>query len=105
MAEGFLEYRKRIEVAVLKRAETDEQFRTQLMQDPRRAVELVVGSPIPPGISVKLIEEKPTELYLVVPGTLPAGELQDTDLEAIAGGAEKAVQESSNYRSIAGVRG
>ncbi len=61
----------------------------------------------PPGISVKLIEEKPTELYLVVPGTLPVGELKDTDLEAVAGGTLKDPNPdwTAGPRSIAGVRG
>jgi len=104
--ESRMEYRKRMELELLKRVATDAAFRAQLLADPKKTVELVLGSPLPPNISVTVIEEKPSELCLVIPGDVPA-ELSDADLEAVSGGGiiKSTRYDGSGPRSVAGVRG
>jgi hypothetical protein len=104
--DNSMEYRKQMELVLLRRVATDPAFRAQLLAEPRKAVELVLGSPLPPAISVRVIEEKPTELVVVVPAALSNAELVDADLEAVAGGAAKPPRfDSSRTNAVAGVRG
>jgi hypothetical protein len=67
----------------------DDDFRKNLLADPRAAMELVIGEDIPggklpAGLQVKAIEEPENAFYLIVPPQ-PA-ELTEAQLEQIAGG-------------------
>jgi hypothetical protein len=81
--------RRDVELQLIKRAWTDEAFARQLQEDPRRAVEDALGVQLPAEITIQVLQETPTTLFLVVPpqpDTLPEGELTDADLAAVAGG-------------------
>ncbi|MGD9890270.1 MAG: NHLP leader peptide family RiPP precursor [Dehalococcoidia bacterium] len=82
--------RRDVELQLIKRAWSDAAFAQQLQENPRQAVEQVLGVDLPEGIAVQVLQETPTTLYLVIPpqpDTLPAGELTDADLADVAGGA------------------
>jgi hypothetical protein len=73
---------------VLDRAETDPEFRAKLLENPKDALEEQFGIATPANISVRVIEEQPGEVILVLParhmgsGTM----LSDEELERAAGG-------------------
>lgn len=80
--------RQRIEAQVLERAAKDPQFRTQLQQDPRGTISRDFGVQVPQDITVEVLDETPSKVYLVLPAA-PAQrgqELSGQDLQAVAGG-------------------
>lgn len=80
--------RQRLETQVLERAAKDPQFREQLKRDPRGTVVRDIGVQIPTDITVEVVEETPSKVYLVLPAAAaqPGQGLTDQDLEAVAGG-------------------
>ena len=81
--------RRDVELQLIKRAWSDPAFAQQLTENPRQAVEQALGVELPESITIQVMQETPTTLYLVIPpqpDTLPAGELTDADLAAVAGG-------------------
>jgi hypothetical protein len=75
----------------------DETFRERLLADPRGALERELGRSLPEGIEVKVVEETPESVYLVLPPKAATsqggGELSERDLEAVAGGFEDPVRD------------
>jgi hypothetical protein len=73
---------------IINRATRDPQFRQDLLQDPKRTVEGELGVQIPAGIEIRVVEESPSTLYLVLPpSTIAPGQaLSDQELEQVAGG-------------------
>jgi hypothetical protein len=69
---------------VIRRALRDASFRRRLRTDPRAALEQELarlgGAPVrlPEGLSVRVVEEAPASLVLVLPAPLPAA---DADLD------------------------
>jgi hypothetical protein len=81
--------RRDIELQLIEKAWKDDAFRQALRSDPRGAVEQALGAKLPAGIQVKLVEETVDTFYLVLPANpdrVPAGQLTDRLLEAVAGG-------------------
>ena len=78
--------RKGICGKVIERARADDAFRARLIDDPKAAIEECVGSPVPDGIEIEVLEEKPTRLYLVLPQPRVDMEMSDEDLAKVAGG-------------------
>lgn len=76
--------------AVLERSAVDIKFRKQLLSDPRKAIQDAFGVIIPANFKVKFIEKDPGIDALVVLPNFQSqdGELNDSDLEAVAGGVE-----------------
>ena len=77
-----------LEQQLIERSSRDPHFREQLKQDPRGTVARDFGVEIPQHITVEVVEETPSKVYLVLPPA-PAqsgGELTDQELEAVAGG-------------------
>jgi len=56
-----------IERRVVQRATEDEAFRRLLLDDPRRALEQVVGVALPAQLEVQVVEETPDRLVIVLP--------------------------------------
>jgi hypothetical protein len=81
--------RDEIAVQIRERAESDPEFRAQLLADPSAAVSALLGMPIPAHVAITVHEELPTDIHLVIPGT---SALSDRDLDLVAGG-----QDWSNY--------
>lgn len=68
----------------------DEAFRQGLLEDPRSAVEQELGTRLPEGVEVRVVEETADTIYLVLPSASPlgdSGELSEQELEVVAGGS------------------
>ena len=81
--------RAEMERRLIERSLQDEDFRRVLLEDPKATVEQELGTPLPEEVQIRVVEETPDTIYLVLPSSSPlggAGELSDQDLEAIAGG-------------------
>ena len=81
--------RAELERRLIQRSLEDEDFREQLLADPRAAVEQELGTRLPEGVQVRAVEETAQIIYLVLPDKSALGqddELSDQELEAIAGG-------------------
>lgn len=61
-------------------------YREALIRDPKGVLEKQFDSKIPRGVTVKAIVETPDTLYVIVPHLPVEGELNDLDLEKVAGG-------------------
>ena len=85
MAEQARPTRRDMEADIIARALKDEGFARELRADPRAAIGREVGK-LPEGIEVKLVEETPDTLYLVLPARLsPGRQLSDAELDQVAG--------------------
>ena len=75
---------------LVQRSIEDEDFRQKLIDDPKGALEQELDTQLPEDVEVRVVEESPKTIYLVLPGTsLPLeeeGELSDQALDAVAGG-------------------
>jgi hypothetical protein len=78
------------ERTIVQRSMEDESFRQRLLDDPKGTVEQELGSGLPEGVQVRVVEETPDTIYLVLPRTSALGEgggdLSDEALEAVSGG-------------------
>jgi hypothetical protein len=93
MSEQSTSGRDTVTSQVIDRATRDAQFREHLLQDPTTTIEQELGVRIPESIEIRVVEETPATLYLVLPPqSIAAGqELSDRDLEQIAGGWSSAL--------------
>ena len=81
--------RAEIERTLVQRSLEDEEFRQRLLEDSKGTVEQELGSPLPEGVEVRVVEESADTIYLVLPSASAigeAGELSEQDLEEVAGG-------------------
>jgi hypothetical protein len=86
--------RTQLEAKLIARAWKDAAFAEQLRRDPKAAAQQALAevdpqARLPDDLEVRVLEETPTTLYLVVPPK-PEGpeaeQLSDDELEAVAGG-------------------
>jgi hypothetical protein len=81
--------RAEMERRLVQRSLEDEDFRQRLLDDPKAAVEQELGTRLPESIEVRVVEESPQTIYLVLPSASPfveGEELSDRELEEVAGG-------------------
>lgn len=78
--------RKDLESKIIDLAWKDPNFKAELMQDPHAALEQGVEMLIPASVKIKVVEESPDTLYIVLPMN-PDAELSESELEGVAGGA------------------
>jgi Nitrile hydratase, alpha chain len=81
--------RAQMERRLIEKSSEDETFRRRLMEDPKAAVEQELGTRLPEGVEVRVVEESADAIYLVLPSASPIGggaELSDSELEGVAGG-------------------
>lgn len=83
----MLDARQTLEMAIRTRAGEDPAFRNMLLTDTKALLEEVFGAQGAPGLQIKVIEEQPGEVVLVLPA-VPAGhdELSAQDLDKVSGG-------------------
>ena len=83
--------RAEVERRLVQRSLQDDSFRQRLLDDPKAAVEQELGTQLPEGVEVRVVEESQQTIYLVLPSATAVGEggeISDRDLEAVAGGAD-----------------
>ena len=64
----------------------DENYRAKLIEDPRLVIEKQFGYEVPSNVTVQAVEETADTVYVIVPHVAGEGELDDADLEQVAGG-------------------
>ena len=85
MTQPNLASRKELEAQLIARAWQDDGFKQRLLTDPKAAVSEAVGIDVPSGIEIRVVEETPNTLYLVIPQNQT--ELSDEQLDAASGGS------------------
>ncbi|MBC6430118.1 class IIb bacteriocin, lactobin A/cerein 7B family [Nostoc sp. HG1] len=85
--------RKDIEAHIIAQSWKDEAYKQELLSNSKAVVEREFGIQLPANVSVKVVEENPTNLYFVLPmrPDLSGAELSDEQLEAVAGGIAPAL--------------
>jgi hypothetical protein len=81
--------RQQFEQRLIEKAMKDEAFRKRLIENPGAAIEAETGMKMPEAFKIKVLEEDPQTVYLVLPQNSAANdimELSDAELEAVAGG-------------------
>ena len=69
-------------------ASSNPQYRAALLKNPRAIVEKQFSMALPDNLTVKAVEESADTIYVVVPHAVESGaELDDADLEKVAGGS------------------
>jgi hypothetical protein len=73
---------------LVERAVSDPAFRQELLANPSEAIQDGLGFQLPPNVRVRVIEEQPGEVIVVLPAQPVASgsALSDADLELVAGG-------------------
>lgn len=72
--------------SLVDRAMTDDAFRKEFVSNPEGVIEKETGQKIPAGLHIRVFEETPTTVCIVVPAKF-SEELSDAQLENVAGGA------------------
>jgi hypothetical protein len=91
MSDSTPKDRHEVEDRLTSRAMNDPDFRQQLINDPKAAVQDEMGVAVPSELTITVLEETPDTLYLVIPATIQvssSGELSDAELGAVAGGGD-----------------
>ncbi len=79
--------RDSLEHFLIARAMSDENFRKQLLECPKKLVEDIIGTQLPHDLEVQTLVETPSKIYIRLPHQIMDGDqLSDTDLEMVAGG-------------------
>jgi Nitrile hydratase, alpha chain len=81
--------RAEFERTLVQRSMEDEDFRQRLLDDPKGTLEQELGSRLPEGVEVRVVEESAQSIYLVLPlasAVGQGGELSAEGLEAVVGG-------------------
>ena len=68
---------------LIAKAQTEPEFRSQLMADPKAAIGEVIGAEISEAITIEVHEDSATAFHLVLP---PSGELTEDELDAVFAG-------------------
>jgi Nitrile hydratase, alpha chain len=72
---------------LIQRAERDDEFRAKLIADPRAALREELGVDAPESLAIRVIEEDPAEVVLVLPPKSRPDALTDEQLAGVAGGS------------------
>jgi len=74
---------------VIKQALSDETFKASLLLTPKQAIATSTGVKLPDNLNVRVYEDTSTVKHLVLPTNPANDELNDVQLETIAGGRSK----------------
>jgi hypothetical protein len=84
-----MDFRQQFEQKLIEKAMKDEAFRKLLIDNPGAAVEAETGMKIPQTMKIKVLQESPQTVYLILP-PFPVQntelELSESELEKVAGG-------------------
>jgi hypothetical protein len=81
------EFRSTMEARVIERAQKDEAFRQQLVDDPHGALQQALGVSLPGSVNIEVLEETPGTMYLVLPPVESGSrELSEQEVASVAGG-------------------
>ena len=87
--ENIDKQRKLFEDQLIAKAMKDEAFRKNLLENPKAAIEEETGIKLPESINLKVVEENPSNFYLVLPPKInpeTEDELSQAELEMVSGG-------------------
>lgn len=74
--------------AILKRAQSDKDFRELALSDPRAAIKQEAGLELPSDFNIRTVATEGADMTVVIPDFEdPNAELSDDDLENVAGGS------------------
>lgn len=76
--------RKDLEVHLITRALKNEEFKQELLANPKTVVEQELGTKLPEGIQIKVLEETETTMYLVLPSN-PYEGMSESELKTSLG--------------------
>ena len=84
----MLRTRRDLEVQLIDRACSDAAFKEALLRDPKPALKTEIGIDLPEEIELRVVEETPDTIYLVLPEPPDPcrPELSEEELEDLAGG-------------------
>ncbi|HOV81024.1 MAG TPA: NHLP leader peptide family RiPP precursor [Bacillota bacterium] len=75
--------RQELKEKIIEKAQVDQEFSKALIENPKRALGQS-GVQLPEGVTIKVVEESPRVLYLVLP--VDPGELADEQLDNVTAG-------------------
>lgn len=81
---------KTLQEQIVARATQDETFRQELLSNPKAAVERGLGVTLPRGTTIRVYEDTPDTVHIVLPMRVQSGEpreLSEAELEQAVGGA------------------
>jgi hypothetical protein len=84
--------RKDLEAQIIAKAQADGSFRQALLGNPKSTIEKELNGALREGIEIKVVEETPSTLYLVLPAV--EGELSEAELDGVAGGVRTVISGS-----------
>ena len=67
MTEQIPKTRKDLEAEIIAKAWEDEQFRQELLSNPKEAIAKTLGAKLAENLEIKVVQETPNNLYLVLP--------------------------------------
>ncbi len=71
---------------LITRATRDAAFRKRLLEKPKEAIQEELGLQVPDDFEIRVVEENPSRGYLILPPLLPEGEMNESELDLVAGG-------------------
>jgi len=97
--------RKDAEALIVGKAESDPEFRKELIEDPKAVIVRELGISLPQDFEVSVFEETDKRSYLVLPPLRAAsGELSEGDLDQVAGGTANAAGKGRPTQAVPGTR-
>ncbi len=70
---------------ILDQANRSSEFKNQLLENPRKILEEKIGMPFPGSATIR-VHDEPNVVPIVIPCEMADGELNDAELEMVAGG-------------------
>jgi hypothetical protein len=67
MTEQIPKARKNLEAEIIAKAWEDELFRQELLSNPKEAIAKTLGTKLAENLEVRVVQEAPNNLYLVLP--------------------------------------
>ena len=75
-----------LSLKIQKLSATDEEFRKELLSNPKEVIEKAAGRALPEGFSIKIIEQDPDYTATILLPNFVGNSLGDDALEGVAGG-------------------